>query len=209
MKVGYIRISSVSQRPKTQREALEKAGCVKIYADITTGDEECPEMTRMLGHLKQGDTVVVWRIDRLGPDTKRQLQFALNFEARGIGFISLEDEIDTTTEDGSLSFKSNLRWALNYNLPPNTAIIYLWLKDYGHIKIENCKTGIASLDKIAEQFIDRTGCIYEEGYPGFDIATFFIDAFGGEIERIEYGPVSHHKTDALEIPPQPDTESLN
>ena len=209
MKVGYIRISSVSQHPKIQRDALESAGCDEIYTDIAlSDDDECPEFVRMIGHLKKGDTVVVWRIDRLGEKTKKQLQIVLDFEARGIGFISLEDEIDTTTTNGSLSFRESMKWAFNSNLEPGTAIIYLWLKGYGHLRIEKCKTGIHDLDEIAAQVIGRVGCTSQEGYPGFDIAAYLIDAFGGEIERIEYGPIPDPITGSLEIPQQPDTEPL-
>ena len=58
MKVGYVRISSVSQRPKLQRDSLEKFGCKEIYTDIASDEEEYPELTRMLGQLKKEDIVV-------------------------------------------------------------------------------------------------------------------------------------------------------
>lgn len=188
MKVGYVRISSVSQRPKLQRDSLEKFGCKKIYTDIASDEDEYPELTRMLGHLKKEDIVVVWRLDRLAHDSKRQLQLALSLEERGIYLISLEDGINTTTSAGGSKFKKSMRWALNNGLPAGTAVIYAWLKGYGHIKIENCKTGISDLDKIAEKALNLIGCDKMDSYPGFDLATYLIDAFGGEIERIEYGP---------------------
>jgi len=189
MKIGYIRISSVSERPKLQHDTLRKFGCEKLFTDVACGDEECPELTRMLGQIKAGDTVVVWRLDRLAHDTKRQLQLTLNFEARDIGFISIEDNIDTTTSGGGSSFRKTMRWAQNNTLPKGTAVIYVWLKGYGHVKIEKCKTGKPDLDELAEKAMTIAGCTQDEDYPGFDIATYLIDTFGGEIERIEYGPL--------------------
>ncbi len=188
MKIGYVRISSVSKRPRLQRDSLEKFGCEQIYTDISSDDEECPERTRMLGHLKKGDIVVVWRLDRLAHDSKQQLQLALSIEERGIYLVSLEDNIDTRTPGGSLQFKKSMRWALNNGLPAGTAVIYAWLEGYGHIKIENCRTGISDLDEIADKALDLVGSDSFGSYPGFDLATCLIDAFGGEIERIEYGP---------------------
>ena len=188
MIVGYVRISSVSKRPKLQRDALEKFGCKQIFTDISSDDDECPERTRMLGHLRKGDIVVVWRLDRLAHESKQQLQLALSLEERGIYLISLEDGIDTRTPGGSLKFKKSMRWALNNGLPAGTAVIYAWLQGYGHIKIENCRTGIPDLDEIADKALDLVGNGSIGSYPGFDLATCLIDAFGGEIERIEYGP---------------------
>lgn len=189
MKLGYTRISHIGQLPKQERGALESCGCKEIYADIDSGDPtEQPELVRLLGHLKPQDTIVVTKLNRLSFFTDKLIKIIEGLEKRQVQIVSLDEDLDTRTEHGWKELKKTLRWSVNEELPDGTAIIYLWLDcGYGHVKIQNCKTGIEELDKIAEEAVKLVGCGEETGYPGFDVANWLIDVFGGEIERIEYG----------------------
>lgn len=190
MKIGYIRVSSVSQRPKLQHDALEAFGCKRLYADISVDDNyEQPELMRMLGHLKQGDIVVVWHIDCLSMSRRRLFQLIESFEDRGVGFVSLQDDIDTTVTGGMKFLRKFLKWFHNEEIPAGTALVYARIEGYGDIKIEKCRTGIDDLDRVIEEGVKLIGCDPEEGYPGLDAANCLIDVFGGEILRVEYGPL--------------------
>ncbi len=190
MKIGYIRVSTVSQRPKQQHEALEACGCRRLYADISIDDTaEQPELTRMLGHLKTGDVVVVWRLDCLRKSRRLLFQLIEHLEATGIGLVSLEQGLDTTVPGGMASLKTALRWSANEEIPAGTAIIFVRLNGYGDVSIERCRTGIDDLDRIIEAGVKLIGCDPEESYPGLDAAACLIDSLGGEILRVEYGPV--------------------
>jgi len=192
MKIGYIRISSVSQLPKLQHDALEAYGCRRFYADISVEDKkEQPELTRMLGHLKPGDLVVIRQMDRLCHSRRRLFQVVDYFEAKGVGLVSIEDDLDTTAPGGMESLRNFLRWSQNDAIPPGTALVFLRVDGFGDVRIERCKTGIDELDQIIEAGAKLTGCDPEESYPGLDAAACLIDAFGGEILRVEYGPLPH------------------
>ena len=190
VKIGYIRVSSVGQRPKLQHDALEAFGCKRLYADLSVDDNnEQPELIRMLGHLKPGDIVVVWQIDRLSSSRRRLFQVIESFENREVGFVSLQDNLDTTIAGGMKSLRKFLQWFHNKNIPAGTALIYARIKGYGDVKIEKCRSGIVDLDKVIEEGVKLIGCDPEEGYPGLDAANCLIDVFGGEILRVEYGPL--------------------
>lgn len=189
MKVGYYRVATASQAPKIQHDALERAGCEQLFADISVHQtDEQPQLIRMLGHLKTGDILVVYNLERLCSSMRKLFQVLESLEARGIDLVSLENELDTTNSSGWYGLKSALKWSLNEDLPAGTARIYVWLDGgYGHVKVENCETGNDELDKVAREALKIVGCSPEDGYPGFDVATCLVDAFGGEIVRIEYG----------------------
>jgi hypothetical protein len=190
MKIGYIRISSVSQRPKLQHDALEAFGCRRLYADISVEDKrEQPELTRMLGQLKSGDLVVICQLDRLCHSRRRLFQIIDLLEAKGVDLVSIEDNLDTTAPGGMESLRAFLRWSLNEAIPSGTALVFLRVDGFGDVRIERCKTGIDELDQIIEAGAKLTGCDPEESYPGLDSAACLIGAFGGEILRVEYGPL--------------------
>jgi len=190
MKTGYIRVSTVSQRPKLQHDALKAYGCQQLYADISVEDEnEQPELTRMLGRLKTGDLVVVWQLDRLSHSSRRLFQILEYLEARGVGLVSLQDDLDTTAPGGMEALRKFLRWSQNDDIPPGTALVFLRVTGYGDVRIERCKTGVEDLDQIIEAGVKLVGCDPEESYPGLDAAACLIDVFGGEILRVEYGPL--------------------
>jgi len=101
--IGYARISTTDQDPALQLDALTKAGCIKVFTDTASGAKESrPELDRMLEQLRPGDTLVVWRLDRLGRSLKHLLTLVEDLEARGVGFRSLTEAIDTTTAGGRL-----------------------------------------------------------------------------------------------------------
>ncbi|MBD1835266.1 recombinase family protein [Cyanobacteria bacterium FACHB-472] len=104
-KIGYCRVSSNDQTLNLQKNALKKAGCEKIFSDTVSGAKESrPGLDQCLDQLRPGDTLVVWRLDRLGRSLKHLLTLVEDFSARGIGFISLTEAIDTTTSGGKLVF---------------------------------------------------------------------------------------------------------
>lgn len=189
MKIGYSRVSTVSQRPKIQHDALESCGCRRFYADISFEEnEEQPELDRLLGHLKPSDILVVWRLDRLSSSIRRLFKTIESLQMKNVTLVSLEEGFDTSKPNGWEALKQSLKWSLNEDLPAGTAKIYLWLDGgYGHVKVENCMTGIQELDELAHEAVKIIGCSPEEGYPGFDVASYLVDTFGGSIERVEYG----------------------
>ena len=106
MLVGYARVSTDDQNLALQKDALEKAGCKKIFSDKMSGaGAERPGLQDALDYLRNGeDTLVVWRLDRLGRSLKNLIELMNLLEERGIGFQSLQESIDTTTSGGKLIF---------------------------------------------------------------------------------------------------------
>src|SRR3954447_7648965 len=105
MLIGYARISTDDQNLDLQRDALTKAGCEQIYTDRVSGTKASrPGLTEALSHLRSGDTLVVWRLDRLGRSLRHLIDTITDLQERGIGFKSLTESIDTTTSGGRLVF---------------------------------------------------------------------------------------------------------
>ena len=105
MKVGYARVSTDEQDLSLQLDALEKAGCDKSYHDRVSGVKATrPGLQEALQYLRKGDTLVVWRLDRLGRSLKHLIETVNHLEERGVGFQSLQESIDTTTSSGRLVF---------------------------------------------------------------------------------------------------------
>jgi DNA invertase Pin-like site-specific DNA recombinase len=103
--VGYARVSTHEQETSLQQDALEAADCERIFADRASGAlAERPELTRALEYARQGDTLVVWRLDRLGRSLRDLIETVTALGERGIGFRSLTESIDTTTPGGRLVF---------------------------------------------------------------------------------------------------------
>jgi DNA invertase Pin-like site-specific DNA recombinase len=91
--------------PDLQRDALEKAGCEQIFTDTVSGTKDRrPGLEDALSHLRAGDTLVVWRLDRLGRSLRHLIDTVTDLQERGIGFKSLTESIDTTTSGGKLVF---------------------------------------------------------------------------------------------------------
>jgi DNA invertase Pin-like site-specific DNA recombinase len=105
MLIGYARISTHDQSLALQRDALESTGCEKIFTDVASGgDPERGGLAEALGHLRSGDTLVVWRLDRLGRSLRHLIETVTGLQARGIGFRSLQEGIETETSNGKLVF---------------------------------------------------------------------------------------------------------
>jgi DNA invertase Pin-like site-specific DNA recombinase len=105
MLVGYARVSTDDQDLALQLDALEAVGCARIYRDTVTGAKaERPGLASTLDHLREGDTLVVWRLDRLGRSLSQLIALMAQLEGRGVGFRSLTEQIDTTTSGGKLIF---------------------------------------------------------------------------------------------------------
>lgn len=105
MKIGYARVSTLEQNLDLQIDALEKAGCKKIITDEMSGSvADRPGLTRLKEDLREGDTVVVWRLDRLGRSLKHLIALVNEFEILKVGFESLQESINTTTSTGQLIF---------------------------------------------------------------------------------------------------------
>jgi DNA invertase Pin-like site-specific DNA recombinase len=105
MLIGYARISTHDQTLALQQDALEKAGCERIFTDTVSGTkEERKGFTEALSHLREGDTLVVWRLDRLGRSLRHLIDTVTELHEGGVGFKSLQENIDTTTSGGKLVF---------------------------------------------------------------------------------------------------------
>lgn len=105
MLVGYARVSTADQTLNLQKDALEKAGCKQIFTDIASGAKaERKGLEEALNYAREGDTLVVWRLDRLGRSLKHLIETVTVLNKRGIGFKSITENIDTTTSGGKLVF---------------------------------------------------------------------------------------------------------
>lgn len=103
--VGYARVSTSEQEDDLQVDALEKAGCVRVFSDRASGTlDQRPELTLLLDFLREGDTLVVWRLDRLGRSLRHLVETVNALSDRGVGFVSLHENISTTTPGGRLVF---------------------------------------------------------------------------------------------------------
>ena len=105
MLIGYARVSSRDQNLEYQLEALKQAGCDKIFQDVISGKSENPEgLAKATEHLREGDTFVVWKLDRLGRRVGRLIAFIGMLSERGVNFSSLTESIDTRTAMGRFFF---------------------------------------------------------------------------------------------------------
>ncbi len=105
-KIKYARVSTADQNPEMQLDALSAAGCLKVYTDTATGTKvDRPQWIRCLDDLRPGDTLVIWKIDRLGRNLRDLIDIVTTLEGRGVGVQSLTNGIvDTTTAHGKLVF---------------------------------------------------------------------------------------------------------
>jgi len=105
MRVGYSRVSTDDQTVALQSDALKAAGCDRFFSDTISGAKfQRPGLDDALEFLRSGDTLVVWRLDRLGRSLKDLITLMSGLQERGIGFQSLQEQIDTTTSGGKLIF---------------------------------------------------------------------------------------------------------
>ena len=103
--IGYARVSTLDQNPQLQLDALKAAGCQKLFVEKASGSKEGrPQLAAALDYMRAGDTLVVWKLDRLARSMKQLIQVVDELKARQIGFKSLTEAIDTTTAAGELFF---------------------------------------------------------------------------------------------------------
>ena len=103
--LGYARVSTADQHPDLQLDALKAAGCYRIFTDTAGGAvDERPQLAKVLDQLRSGDTLVVWKLDRLGRSLRHLIDTITDLQQRDVGFRSLQEQIDTTTPGGKLIF---------------------------------------------------------------------------------------------------------
>jgi DNA invertase Pin-like site-specific DNA recombinase len=95
---GYARVSTTDQQPQLQVDALERAGCYRVFTETASGARsDRPVLAQVLDQLRPGDTLVVWKLDRLGRSLRHLVDTVTGLADRGIGFRSLQEQVDTTT----------------------------------------------------------------------------------------------------------------
>jgi len=105
MKIGYARVSTLEQNLDLQKDALQKAGCEKVIVDLVNGAIAArPGLEKMKDLLRQGDTFVIWRLDRLGRSLRDLIDWAGYLDEQSIELQSLQEAIDTGTPAGKLTF---------------------------------------------------------------------------------------------------------
>lgn len=105
MLLGYARVSTDDQNLDLQRDALRAAGCEKLFEDRLSGARAArPGLTLLLEVARTGDVIVVWRLDRLGRTLHDLILLAKQLEEAGIGLVSLQEKIDTSSSGGRLIF---------------------------------------------------------------------------------------------------------
>jgi DNA invertase Pin-like site-specific DNA recombinase len=103
--LGYARVSTTDQHPDLQVDALTQAGCYRVFTDRASGARaDRSQLTAVLDQLRPGDTLVVWKLDRLGRALRHLVDTVTGLAARGVGFRSLQEQVDTTTPGGKFVF---------------------------------------------------------------------------------------------------------
>src|ERR687885_826816 len=101
MRIGYARLSTADQNPDLQEDALQKAGCEKIFRDVASGAVDSRRgLAEAIDYARDGDTLVVWKLDRLGRSLPHLIETVRSLHERGVGFKSLTEQLDTTTSGG-------------------------------------------------------------------------------------------------------------
>ncbi|MGC7393722.1 recombinase family protein, partial [Xanthomonas citri pv. citri] len=105
MKIGYARVSTREQNPALQVDSLKAAGCERIYQDVASGAKTArPALDELLGQLRGGDVLVIWKLDRMGRSLKHLVELVGSLMERKVGLLSLNDPIDTTSAQGRFVF---------------------------------------------------------------------------------------------------------
>jgi DNA invertase Pin-like site-specific DNA recombinase len=105
MIIGYARVSTLDQNPDLQHDALQKAGCEKIYTDKASGSvADRPQLDKLKSILRRGDTLVIWKLDRLSRSLKHLMEWIDFLDKEGVELKSIQDAIDTSTSMGKFIF---------------------------------------------------------------------------------------------------------
>ena len=123
MRIGYARVSTTAQNLDMQIEALNNVGCEKIYTEKESGVKERPVLQELLSFIRQGDTLVVYKLDRLGRSVRELLAMVDDLREKGISLIALQDNIDATTPGGMESGGNHefIAWAVTFGYRAETA----------------------------------------------------------------------------------------
>lgn len=135
--IGYARVSTREQNLSSQIDALDNAGCIRIFTDKISGKEFKREgLTACLDYLRADDTLVIYRLDRLGRSVKEMLDLCAKLEQRQIKLVSLQDKLDTSTAVGRFTMQ-----------------ILASLAEYNrNLILEGCKAGIDAAKKRGVKF---------------------------------------------------------
>ena len=146
-KIGYARVSTREQNLSSQEDALERAGCTRIFTDKVSGKDFKREgLTACMNYLRNGDTLVVFRLDRLGRSVREMLNLCSELEQRGIKLVSLQDNLDTSTPVGRFTMQ-----------------ILASLAEYNrNLILEGCKAGIEAAKKRGVKFGRKEGVKLEK-----------------------------------------------
>ena len=141
-KIGYARVSTREQNLASQEDALNNAGCIRIFTDKISGKEFKREgLTACLDYLRTDDTLVIYRLDRLGRSVKEMLDLCAKLEQRRIKLVSLQDNLDTSTAVGRFTMQ-----------------ILASLAEYNrNLILEGCKAGIEAAKKRGVKFGRQEG----------------------------------------------------
>ena len=105
MLVGYARVSTPGQDFGMQTDALKESGCERLFRDVASGAKAArPGLAEALEYVRAGDTLVVWRLDRLGRSLSHLIDVVRGLSAEDVGFRALQEQVDTTTASGTLVF---------------------------------------------------------------------------------------------------------
>ena len=105
MKFGYARVSTQDQNLELQKDALKLFGCNQIFEEKVSGkNRDRPELKKLIQMLRNGDSVVVWKLDRLGRSLRDLIDLVAEIQSRGADFISIKDSINTQTATGRFTF---------------------------------------------------------------------------------------------------------
>lgn len=104
MLIGYARVSTQDQQLHLQLDDLQRVGCEQVFQEKVSSGKARPQLQLLVDSLRRGDTVVVWKLDRLARSLKELITLINDFQQKGVGFRSLHDAIDTTTAQGRLVF---------------------------------------------------------------------------------------------------------
>lgn len=103
--IGYARVSTADQAADLQTDALQAAGCTRLFVETASGVRtDRPALAKAIDHLREGDTLVVWKLDRLGRSLRHLVEIVNRLDELGVGFRSIHELIDTTTTGGRLTF---------------------------------------------------------------------------------------------------------
>lgn len=162
--IGYVRVSTIDQNLELQLDAVKAAGCEKVFEEKKSSVKERPEFEACLNYLRPGDTLVVWKLDRLGRQTKKLLELSEWLEENGIGLKILTLGVDTNTPAGKLYF----------------TIMAGLAEMERELTIERTKAGLAAARSrgrvggrkpIEQSVIDKANMMFEAGMTVKDICT--------------------------------------